>query len=105
VPRAGDVGLLLTELKASIDTGLLMGKGVPPGTQLEEVHVNGSRGFWIEGAPHLFLRDAGGSMRDAPARLAGNTLLWEQAGLTMRLESGLDRDAAIRTAQSMRATD
>jgi RNA polymerase sigma factor (sigma-70 family) len=105
VPPASGVGLLLTEFRATLDTSLVLGKGVPPGTRVEEVRVNGNQGFWIDGAPHLFFRESNTSMRDVPPRLAGNTLLWEQAGLTLRVESALSRDAAMRVAASVRGTD
>jgi RNA polymerase sigma-70 factor (ECF subfamily) len=105
VPQAGGVGLLLSEFRATVDTNLIFGKGVPPGTNLQEVQVNGGRGFWFEGAPHLFFRESNGNVRDAPARLAGNTLLWEQGGLTLRIESGLQRDAAMRIAEQVRGTN
>jgi RNA polymerase sigma factor (sigma-70 family) len=105
VAQAGGVGLLLSEFRAAVDTNMLVGKGVPSGTNLQEVQVNGGRGFWIEGAPHLFFREPNGNVRDSPARLASNTLLWEQGGLTLRIESGLQRDAALRIAEQVRGTD
>jgi hypothetical protein len=101
VAQAGGLGLLLTELHASIDREVLLGKGVPPGTSLEEVQVGSARGYWISGAPHLFVLNPSGNLRDVPARLAGNTLLWEQNGLTLRVECALDRDAAIALARTL----
>ena len=98
----GDGLMVLSQFRASLDQNLLAQKGLGPGTAVEEVQVGPSRGLWIAGAPHLFLRTPGGVIRDAPPRLAGNTLLWEQNGSTLRLESGLDRDAAIRLAESLR---
>jgi hypothetical protein len=102
VAQAGGIGLLLSEFRAGVDANMLVGKGLPPGTNLSEVQVNGGRGFWIEGAPHLFFREPTGNVRDSPARLAGNTLLWEQGGLTLRIESALQRDAALRIAEQVR---
>jgi hypothetical protein len=103
VQAAGGVGLLLTELRASvIDPAMSLGKGLPPGTHLEEVQVNGNRGYWIEGALHLFVRDPSGAIADAPPRLAANTLVWEQDAITLRMESGLQRDEAIRIGESVR---
>ncbi len=94
--------VLLTEFRARLDETLFQ-KGVPPNARLEEVRVGGTRGFWIGGAPHsFFYRDASGNVQQERSRLAGNTLLWEQNGLTLRLESSLDRDAAIRIAESLR---
>jgi hypothetical protein len=98
----GDGLVVLSQFRASLDQNMLAQKGLGPGTTVEEVQVGASRGLWIAGAPHLFLRTPGGAMRDAPPRLAANTLLWEQNGSTLRLESGLDRDAAIKLAESVR---
>jgi hypothetical protein len=70
---------------------------------LESIVVNGGMGYWIEGQPHLFIyRDARGEIRDEILRLAGNTLLWEQGGLTLRLEASIPRETALRIANSVR---
>ncbi len=101
-PQSASVGLLLSELRARLDETLFQ-KGVPPNATLLEVRVAGNRGFWISGAPHTFFyRDASGDLHDERSRLAGNTLLWTQNGVTYRLESALDRDDAIRIAESLR---
>jgi hypothetical protein len=102
-PQAANVGALFTVYRATIDQQLLFGKGVPPGARVEEVRVGESRAFFISGAPHVFfVRDARGQVVDDRSRLAGNTLLWEQNGLTVRLESALDRDAAMALASTLR---
>ena len=49
---------------------------------------------------HEFLYlDANGNPQPDTARLAANTLLWERDGVTYRLESALDRDAALALAR------
>jgi hypothetical protein len=35
-------------------------------------------------------------------RLAGNVLLWERGELTLRIESGLTKEGAVRVAASVR---
>ena len=80
--REEGIGLLLTEFRGDLlpppgayDKGLApdSGKGLGPGTQLEELSVNGGRGYWIEGWPHLyFYRDAAGQVRQGTTRLVGN---------------------------------
>ena len=101
-PQSISVGLLLTEFRATLEETLFQ-KGVPPSGRLEEVRVGASRGFWISGAPHsFFYRDPSGNVQQDRSRLAGNTLLWEQNGLTLRLESALERDESIRIAESLR---
>lgn len=61
----GAVGLLVTEFRGTIDPTIRLGKLLGPNTQLQELRVNGRRGYWIEGQPHvLFFRDAAGAVRD-----------------------------------------
>jgi hypothetical protein len=99
---ATGAGLLLTQFRGGLEPGFF-GKGVEPGTRLEQVDVDGARGLWIEGGTRAFFyRDPSGNVRDERIRLAGNTLLWERDGITYRLESSLDKDAALRIAMSLR---
>ncbi len=99
---ATGVALLLTELQGDLEPNFL-GKGIGPGTRLQEVTVNGRPGYWLEGAPHVFFyRDPAGEVVQETLRLAGNTLLWEENGLTLRLEGDLTRDEALRIAGSLR---
>jgi hypothetical protein len=104
-PEVAGIGLLMSEFRATVDPQVLLGKTIPPGTRVDEVQVGGNRGFWIVGAAHVFLRYANGSFANAAPRLAGNTLLWEQGGLTLRIESALQREAALRIAESVGGTD
>jgi RNA polymerase sigma factor (sigma-70 family) len=79
------------------------GKGLGPQTRLDEVQVHGARGYWIEGPPHLYwYRDAADEVQPGSTRLVGNVLLWEQAGLTLRLESALSKTEALHLADSVR---
>lgn len=100
-PETG-VGLLLTEFHADLAPDYF-GKGLGPGTRLEQVTVNGERGFWISGQPHMFFyTDPQGTIHDEQFRLASNTLLWEHDGTTFRLEATLARNEALRIAESVR---
>lgn len=103
-PETG-VSLLLLEARAARGgfDPIVLRKSAGPATRLEELSVNGGRGVWLEGAPHLLLLpDAGGQFREEPVRLAANVLLWEQNGLLVRLEGGLSRDQALEIAASVR---
>jgi hypothetical protein len=103
LPPARDtgIGLLITQFRGEYEPFLQ--KGLPAGASVQPVVIGGARGFWIEGTPHvLVFRDTAGVVREERSRLAGNTLLWEREGVTFRLESALDRDAAIRVAESLR---
>lgn len=95
------VGLLLTAFQGSVPNGIF-GKGIPPGTRIDEVQVNGGPGYWIEGDPHTFFYlDSRGQGRSETTRLAGNVLLWEQNQLTLRIESALSKDQVLRIAASV----
>jgi hypothetical protein len=96
------VGLLLTEFQGSLHSTGVVGKGLPPGTRLEELQVGGGRGYWIDGDPHTFFYlDGGGQVQMETTRLAGGVLLWEQADMTLRLESALPKEAALQIAASV----
>lgn len=100
-PQAG-VAALVVELQAEIEPAFF-GKAVGPGTTVEPVSVNGVPGYWLEGAPHVFfVRTADGQIRDEALRLAGNTLVWVQDGVTYRLEAQIPLEEALRIAASFR---
>lgn len=104
IPVASTTGVavLITEVRGSLEAQLL-GKTLPPGTTVEELEVNGGPGVWIEGEPHqFFYRAPDGEILMDTVRLAGNVLLWEQDGLLMRVEAQVDRERALRIAESMR---
>ena len=96
-----DIGLLLTTYPADLDRATVE-KLLPPETTMETVAVNGDEGYWLAGGEHVFLYlDREGEPQEDTARLAANTLLWERDGVTYRLESGLERDAALRLARGI----
>jgi hypothetical protein len=99
--RDTGVGLLLTDIPGTLDAELVQ-KMIRSGTTLESVLVGEAPGFWISGSPHevLYL-DPNGEPRVDTTHLATNTLLWTVAGVTFRLESGLDRAAAIDLATQL----
>jgi len=97
------VSALVVEFRGRPDEQLIGGKGTGPDTKIESLTVNGGRGIWLEGAPHLFFyRDESGMIWTETLRLAGNTLIWEQNGVTLRLEAQVSRDEALQIAASFR---
>ena len=97
------VSALVVEFRGRPDEQLIGGKGAGPDTKIESLTVNGGRGLWLEGAPHLFFyRDPAGTISTETLRLAGNTLIWEQDGVTFRLEAQVSREDALRIAASFR---
>ena len=56
-------------------------------------------GLWLSGKPHIFF------FPREPARLAGNTLVWQENSTTYRLEGpGLAKREALDLARSLRDT-
>ncbi|HEY4026766.1 MAG TPA: hypothetical protein VGO86_10085 [Candidatus Dormibacteraeota bacterium] len=100
LPSSGDpqVGAVVMEARATIGRSSFA-KLAPGGSAVEPVTVNGGQGFWISGAPHaFFFYDSAGGDRSDTFRLAGDVLIWNQAGLVVRIESGLDKGGARRVA-------
>jgi len=63
---------------------------------VEHLTVNGGRGIWVAGTHVVY------EVFDQP-RLSGSTLIWEQNGLTLRLEGKITKAQALRIARSVRA--
>jgi hypothetical protein len=100
--KGAGVSALVVEVKGTVDE-ILLGKATGPGTRIEAVMVNGAPGYWLEGEPHLFFyREPGGNVRDETLRLAGNTLVWVQDGVTIRLEAQISKTDALRIASTFR---
>ena len=70
-------------------------------TDVEAVEVDGSPGYWISGPHDVDAAAPGDPPASAALRLAGDALVWEDGALTYRLESDLDRDAAIALAETI----
>jgi hypothetical protein len=103
-PQAG-VAAIFTEIAGGTVDERFFGKVTDPSTTVENVTVNGQPGFWIEGTPHFFFyRPAGNpaAVEQETLRLAGNTLIWAQGDLLMRLEAQVDQATALRIAASVR---
>ncbi len=71
------------------------------GSTLDQVQVGGRDAWWITGPHELDLVTGEGTY--ARYRVTGNVLMWKARGIVMRLETTLDRAAAIRVAQSVPA--
>ena len=80
-----------------------MHKLAGPDTTIERVTVDGEPGYWLAGAQHgLFYEDPSGGVREAPARLAGNALVWRRGEQTLRLEADITKERALAIARSVR---
>jgi hypothetical protein len=102
VSAGAGVSALVVEARGTVDQALFA-KATGPGTRIEPVNVNGGQGYWLEGAPHLFFyRDPSGNVVSDTLRLAGNTLVWVQDGVTIRLEAQVAKDRALQIAATFR---
>lgn len=96
------VSALVVEVRGRVDPAFF-GKTVGPETKLEQVQIGGATGYWLEGAPHVFFYvDAAGAIQTETLRLAGNTLIWTDGGVTYRLEAQVSKDTALRIATTFR---
>jgi hypothetical protein len=108
-PRAGlpesantGVGALLIEFPGQVSAELFV-KMIGPDATLEQVKVASMPGFFIGGRPHGFVfLDAQGTPQTDNFRLAGNTLLWNDGLLTVRIESDLGKEQVLALAGTTR---
>jgi hypothetical protein len=94
LPSLGDAGisLVLTEVPGDIGPAYLRGK-TPVESELERVSVDGDPGYW----------SAAGRIPSATdLRLPGNVLLWEKRGVALRLVAEVQKEQAVRIAESVR---
>ncbi|MBA3635786.1 MAG: DUF4367 domain-containing protein [Actinomycetota bacterium] len=94
LPPLADTGisLVLTEVPGDLEPAYLAGK-TAVGSKLDSVMVDGHPGYWgpAEGLPSPMDR-----------HLTGDVLLWEQGGVALRLEANLQKEQAVRIAESVR---
>ncbi|HEX6355065.1 hypothetical protein [Actinophytocola sp.] len=69
---------------------------------VHHVTVSDTPAVWVD-RPHVVLYiGPDGQMRESSARLAGSTLIWEDDGLTYRVEGELTEQQAVTIAESLR---
>ena len=102
-PTLGGAGLLITQNQGAPDDGLahkLVDMGV---ATIDAVTVDGARGLWISGEPHVFWYLApDGAVIQESRRLVGDTLVWERDGVLYRIEGSIPLARAMEVAASMR---
>jgi hypothetical protein len=88
--------VIVVTLPGRLDEGSFR-KLVAAGSTVTPVDVGGHQGYWIEGEPHVFAYvDPDGEIRDA--RLAANTLVWEDGDVIVRIEGDLSLERALDIA-------
>ena len=96
------VRLLVTQFPGDATDPGLVKKLVSSRTYIDMLDIGRHRALWLEGGPHavLFVRPDG-NVGDDLGWLAGNTLLVENDGVTLRIEAQVDRDEAVDLARSL----
>jgi hypothetical protein len=88
------VGLLLVEFEAAEDSFWDI-KKIDEANRVEPARVNNRDGLWLEGTHLLMIAF------DPVGRAAGNVLLWDENGVTYRLEADLSKLEAIALAEEL----
>jgi hypothetical protein len=98
------VRLLLAQTSdLTVGSPPLFEKLVAQGTRLDAVSVDGRPGWFLSGSPHVvYLLDRSGEPVEEVAWLAENVLVWEENGVTFRIEGEIDVDRAVELAASLR---
>ncbi|HEY8772690.1 MAG TPA: hypothetical protein VIM66_05935 [Candidatus Limnocylindria bacterium] len=98
---ASGIGLVVTQFRADIGPDIFE-KLIGSGVSVIPSQVNGNAAWWIAGGDHpFFYRDANGRVVDTTLRLAGDTLIWEEGGVTHRVEGAPTLAKAILVAESL----
>jgi hypothetical protein len=93
-------GWLVMEVVAP--SRLLLEKIVMSGGQVRRLTVNGQPGVWVEGPQELIYVSPGDEPQVEEPRLAANSLIWEQDGVAVRIETTHGLADALKVAASMR---
>lgn len=95
------IGLIVTQFRADIGPEIFE-KLIDGGVTVTQARVHGLRAWWVAGGEHFFFyRDAAGLIVDSTLRLAGETLIWEEGGVTHRVEGAPTLADAVRVAESL----
>lgn len=98
---ATNIGLIVTEFRADIGPEIFE-KLINSGVSVTPAKVGGVAAWWVAGGDHFFFyRDAQGQVVDSTLRLATDTLIWEERGVTQRVEGAPSLADAIRVAESL----
>ena len=76
--------------------GSILKKLVTVDTTVQSLYIDGRLAVWIQGR-HAVQYDLG------QPEIAGNALIWEKNGVTLRLDGRIDRAHALRIARSVQS--
>jgi hypothetical protein len=99
-PDAYEEGLLITQFKAGVDE-VFFKKLTLEGATVEYLTVREGPAYWVTGSHFFAYVDPGGDIREESLRIAENVLLWEENGITYRIEGGFSKGEALAIAGSL----
>ena len=100
-----DARLIVTQFPGRAGDPALLQKLAGGATRIDRFAIDGDTAFWLEGGPHVVLFVApDGLIREDHGWLAGNTLLVDRGGTTIRVEGALDRADAVDVVRAMPAS-
>lgn len=95
------IGLIVTQFRADIGPEIFE-KLIDSGVRISRAQVHGHAAWWVAGGDHYFYyRDERGNVVDSTLRLASDTLIWEEGGITYRVEGAPSLEDAVRVAESL----
>jgi hypothetical protein len=96
-------GTLVAEFRAAIGDAPVLRKFAGPDVRVDEIDVDGHRAIWVEGAHEVAVVLPGEIYGDR-LRLSDSALLVEIGDVTVRVETGRGRDAALAIARNLVAS-
>ncbi|HEX9994094.1 MAG TPA: hypothetical protein VGB14_14295 [Acidimicrobiales bacterium] len=101
LPEVGDsgIGLLVTEVEGR--TGCTYKTMKEEAGSATETFADGWRALWVEGRHVLRYCTVKQVLREQPARLDANALIWSEGSFTYRIEAGVARAEAEAIAATM----
>jgi hypothetical protein len=101
MPAGADVGTLITEFRGDIHSGEFF-KKTTSDTDITLTHVGEAEAYWLSGEPHsFFYENSAGEVVLESVRLVGNVLLWEDDGITFRIETFGSLEQALEIAEGL----
>jgi hypothetical protein len=100
VAPASDASVLLSVFHGAPPDEEFVLKVLYSGARARSVSVHGQVGAFVSGPQTVMYAASNGDVLDGAARLSANSLIWQQDGVTLRLESALGRDASVAIAES-----
>jgi hypothetical protein len=98
---ATGIGLIVTQFRADIAPESFE-KLIDSGVSVTAARVNDADAWWVASGEHFFFyRDAQGQVVPSTLRLASATLIWEEGGVTHRVEGAPTLAKAILVAESL----